>query len=176
MVREMLFQPSPTTAQKRLVQKLQEKKISCLENIKIEGWEVDILIHPYHLAVEIDGFYHLSKTQKQRDEEKTRQLTAAGYHVVRFTNTEIYENCDSCVKKVEYLIHGHKTKVKDAAKVKSAEETWHKELRQILAELKEKEDVETNNRSPGPSVGKGRGRGKRGGEKGEAFGEKKEGG
>lgn len=172
----MLFQPSPTAAQKRLVKKLQERKISCLENIKIDGWEVDILIPPYHLAVEIDGFYHLSKTQKEKDEEKTRQLTAAGYHVVRFTNTEIYEDCDSCVRKVEHLIHGHKTKVKEAAKVEPAEETWHKELKQILTGLKEKEDGQSKDGSPGPRAGNGRDCGKREGRKGETCGEKREGG
>jgi|GEM_PF-2419285 len=151
-----MFQPSPTAAQKRLVQKLQEKKIPCLENKQVKGWEVDILIPPYHLAVEIDGFYHLSKTQKQRDEEKTAQLTAAGYHVVRFTNTEIYENCEACVKKVEYLIYGHKTKVKEAKKENPPEEAWRNELRHIMDKLIEKEGTQSNNRLTRQSAPKGR--------------------
>ena len=90
------------------------------------GWEVDILIPSGHLAVEIDGFYHLSTAQQRKDEEKTAQLTAAGYHVLRFTNTEIHEDCAACVKFINNLLEEYKTRVKEAQKEDPVGDDWRK--------------------------------------------------
>ncbi|NLZ43648.1 MAG: DUF559 domain-containing protein [Clostridia bacterium] len=134
----MQLQPSITAAQKKLAQGLREKKISYLENQKVAGWEVDILIPSGHLAVEIDGFYHLSTAQQRKDEEKTAQLTAAGYHVLRFTNTEIHEDCAACVELINNLLEEYKTRVKEAQKEDPAGDDWRKNLRKLREELEEK--------------------------------------
>ena len=134
----MQLQPSITAAQKKLAQGLREKKISYLENQKVAGWEVDILIPSGHLAVEIDGFYHLSTAQQRKDEEKTAQLTAAGYHVLRFTNTEIHEDCAACVELINNLLEEYKTRVKEAQKEDPVGDDWRKNLRKLREELEEK--------------------------------------
>ncbi|NLY89274.1 MAG: DUF559 domain-containing protein [Firmicutes bacterium] len=131
----MRFQPSITAAQKKLAQKLRERKIFHQENRKVAGWEVDILIPSGHLAVEIDGFYHLSTAQQLKDEEKTAQLTAAGYHVLRFTNTEIHEDCEACVELISSLLEEYKTRVKEARKEDPAGDAWRKDLRKFREKL-----------------------------------------
>lgn len=131
----MRFQPSITAAQKKLAKGLREKKIPHEENKKVAGWEVDILIPPWHLAVEIDGFYHLSTSQQAKDQEKTTQLTAAGYHVVRFTNTEIHEDCEACVRIITGLINKNKTRVKKAQKEDFTGDAWRKDLRKFREKI-----------------------------------------
>lgn len=156
----MQLQPSITAAQRKLAQGLREKKIPYLENQRVAGWEVDILIPSGHLAVEIDGFYHLSTTQQKKDEEKTAQLTAAGYHVLRFTNTEIHEDCAACVGLINNLLEEYKTRVKEAQKEDPAGDTWRKNLRKLQEELEEKKgksDEEAKNKEKtGERTGKER--------------------
>lgn len=131
----MQLQPSITAAQKKLAQGLREKKIPFQENQTVAGWEVDILIPSGYLAVEIDGFYHLSTAQQLKDEEKTAQLTAAGYHVLRFTNTEIHEDCAACVELISDLLEKYKTRVKEAQKTDPAGDDWREDLRKLRERL-----------------------------------------
>lgn len=46
------------------------------------------------LAVEVDGhdFHERTKEQAQRDKARDRALLLAGYPVIRFTGSEVYEN------------------------------------------------------------------------------------
>lgn len=134
----MHLQPSITAAQKKLAQGLREKKIPYLENQMVDGWEVDILFPSGHLVVEIDGFYHLSTAQQKKDEEKTAQLTAAGYHVLRFTNTEIHQDCAACVERIHNLLEESKTRVKEAQKEDPTGDGWRENLRKLREELAEK--------------------------------------
>ncbi|HHU82836.1 MAG TPA: DUF559 domain-containing protein [Firmicutes bacterium] len=138
----MRLQPSITAAQKKLAQGLREKKIPYRENQKVAGWEVDILIPLGHLAVEIDGFFHLSTAQQMKDEEKTAQLTAAGYHVLRFTNTEIHEDCEACVERINSLLERYKARVKEAQKEDPAGDAWRKNLRKFREKFEDKTEKE----------------------------------
>lgn len=48
-------------------------------------------------AIEIDGLaYHNGQTAFQRDRERDRRLTAAGWRVVRFTAKEVFANGAKC--------------------------------------------------------------------------------
>jgi len=44
------------------------------------------------LIVEVDGATHSTAAELARDKERTRILTSLGFHIVRVTNLDVYEN------------------------------------------------------------------------------------
>ena len=59
-------------------------------NVKVEGFEVDLLWRAGRLIVEVDGFtFHSSRTAFERDRRRDATLNAAGYRVVRVTWQQI---------------------------------------------------------------------------------------
>lgn len=69
------------------------------------------LSHTYDIkiVVECDGhdFHEKTKDQAQRDKERDRVLQSLGYHVMRFTGSEIYKDAFSCAGEVINLIISH---------------------------------------------------------------------
>lgn len=57
----------------------------------------------FFLVVELDGhdFHERTKEQAQRDKERDRNLTRAGYKVMRFTGSEVYANVKSQLEQSE---------------------------------------------------------------------------
>lgn len=77
---------------------------------KIDNYRVDFLLIVSNnkniykkFVIELDGhdFHEKTKEQVQRDKEKDRFLISKGYIVVRFTGSEIYNNCSQ--KVTEFL-------------------------------------------------------------------------
>ena len=62
-------------------------KTPCKKNVK-------------HFVIELDGhdFHEKTKEQAKKDKEKDRFLISEGYTVIRFTGSEIYNNCKDKVK------------------------------------------------------------------------------
>jgi very-short-patch-repair endonuclease len=55
-------------------------------NVRVAGWEVDVLWPPERLVVEVDGYaYHGNRAAFERDRRKDAALVAAGYTVIRIT-------------------------------------------------------------------------------------------
>lgn len=127
-VRRLRFQPSKTGAQKLLAEKLRGEKIPFMENQWLEGMEVDLLLPEYYLVIEIDGFYHLSAGQQLRDLQKDHRLQGAGYHVLRFTNTEIYQNSKDCLRKIKAFIDGQDFHLKKGARSDDEQAPWQSKL------------------------------------------------
>lgn len=83
------------------------KKFNCKFEIfetqeKIDKYRVDFLLivsknnNEYKkFVIELDGhdFHEKTKEQAKKDKEKDRFLISEGYTVVRFTGSEIYNNC-----------------------------------------------------------------------------------
>ena len=124
----MRFEPAKTGAQKLLAEKLRADHITFAENQWLEGWEVDIFLPQYYLVIEIDGFYHLSARQQAKDAEKDQRLQAAGYHVLRFTNSQIYQESKDCLREIKAFISGHERQVKKGAKVVPGPAGWQEQL------------------------------------------------
>lgn len=124
----MRYQPSKTGAQKLLASKLRAENIMFIENQWLEGWEVDIFLPQYYLVIEIDGFFHLSTGQQARDIQKDQRLTAAGYHVLRFTNTQIYQDSKSCLREIKEMIGSHKLQLKRGSQEEKVKANWQKQL------------------------------------------------
>lgn len=57
-------------------------------------------------VVECDGhdFHQKTKAQVERDNERTRDLQACGYEVIRFSGSEIYHKTEQCVKEIVKII------------------------------------------------------------------------
>ena len=134
----MRFQPSKTGAQKLLAEKLRGEKISFLENHWLEGMEVDIFLPEYYLVIEIDGFYHLSTGQQVKDLQKDQRLEAAGYHVLRFTNSQIYQDSKDCLRKIKAFIDGHEFQLKKGARLEDEQAPWQSKLAAYKKKLDQK--------------------------------------
>jgi len=59
---------------------------SPLTNVRLEGWEVDLLWRTQRLVVEMDGFEtHRTREAFERDRRRDGVLQAAGFRVIRLT-------------------------------------------------------------------------------------------
>ena len=59
-----------------------------------------------YFIVECDGhdFHEKTKLQAARDKQRDRNMTAAGYHVLRFTGSEIWKDTRKCACEVRETI------------------------------------------------------------------------
>lgn len=75
--------------------------------VQIDKYRVDFLLvsaeTSQRFVIECDGhnFHERTKEQAQRDRQRDRDLTAAGYIVLRFTGSEIWRDPWSCVEQIE---------------------------------------------------------------------------
>lgn len=77
---------------------------------RIDGYRIDFLVgalssldaKPEWAVVECDGhdFHEKTKEQARRDKKRDRHFTAKGYHVFRFTGSEIYHDPGACARQV----------------------------------------------------------------------------
>ncbi|NLW59764.1 MAG: DUF559 domain-containing protein [Firmicutes bacterium] len=139
-MRSLRFQPSKTRAQKILAAKLRGEKIHFLENQWLEGLEVDLLLPNYYLVIEIDGFFHLSAGQQEKDQQKDQRLEAAGYHVLRFTNSQIYQNSKECLRQIRAFIDGQESQLKKGACPEEEQAPWQSKLAAYKKRLDQEEE------------------------------------
>jgi very-short-patch-repair endonuclease len=68
-------------------------------------YRLDFAIPDKRIAIELDGHeYHKTKYQRTHDARRDRWLYGQGWHVLRFTGTEIHQNLDRCVNEICDLI------------------------------------------------------------------------
>ena len=91
-----------TDAELILWQRLKARR---LEGIKfrrqqpIEDFIVDFLSFEKRIIIELDGGQHAEDRQKDRERDKL--LTKAGFKVLRFWNNEIFENLDGVLERIQ---------------------------------------------------------------------------
>ena len=74
-------------------------------NARVSGYEVDFLWAQHKLVVETDGTAtHLTRSAFERDRERDRRLTIAGYRVVRFTWRDVVRRPKSVAAELRGLI------------------------------------------------------------------------
>lgn len=86
------------------------------EEVSVNGmnYRIDLLVVCYdgkngrYYAIECDGhdFHEKTKEQAARDKKRDRDLMSAGYHVIRFTGSEIYNNPLQCATEVRKIAFG----------------------------------------------------------------------
>ena len=85
----------------------QRIKARRLEGIKfrrqqpIEDFIVDFLSFENRIIIELDGGQHVEDRQKDRERDKL--LTQAGFKVLRFWNNEIFENLDGVLERIQEI-------------------------------------------------------------------------
>jgi len=58
----------------------------------IARYIVDFVALDGKLVIEVDGGTHATDRERTRDDERTRELESLGFHVMRVTNVDVYEN------------------------------------------------------------------------------------
>jgi len=96
--------PRRTKAEKLLAAALSKENIRFLQNVHLEGYEFDFLLPDYRIVIEVDGFFHLSASQRQVDTFKESLLTQKGYTLFRIDNHQIYHNLESPVYSIKEFI------------------------------------------------------------------------
>ena len=78
---------------------------------KNKGKYTDIL----KLIIECDGhdFHERTKEQVKKDNERTRNLQKAGYEVLRFSGSEIYNNTNKCVNEIIKFVYSRYNNLQD---------------------------------------------------------------
>jgi very-short-patch-repair endonuclease len=83
-------------------------------NVKVHGWEVDLLWSEHRLIVEVDALStHTSPRDFERDRRKDAELTLLGYTVIRITRRQIEQEPEAVVARISAALslssspHGH---------------------------------------------------------------------
>jgi very-short-patch-repair endonuclease len=95
---------SQTSAEARLWQALRNRKLARWKFRRqhpIDRYVVDFVTLDGKLVVEVDGVTHSTERELARDAERTRILETCGFHVVRVTNMDVYENLDGVLEMID---------------------------------------------------------------------------
>ena len=68
---------------------------------EIAGYIVDFYCHEQRLCIEIDCGLHLIARQKAIDAYRDSVITSQGYRVMRYSLSEVIENCKGVLQKIE---------------------------------------------------------------------------
>jgi very-short-patch-repair endonuclease len=66
----------------------------------INEYVVDFVTLDGRLIVEVDGVTHATPAQLAYDARRTRVLEDAGFFMLRFSNTDVYENLDGVLEMI----------------------------------------------------------------------------
>jgi very-short-patch-repair endonuclease len=53
------------------------------------------------LIVEVDGVTHSTPSEIKRDTARTAVLESCGFHIVRVSNTDVYDNIEGVLEMIE---------------------------------------------------------------------------
>ncbi|MDP2411205.1 MAG: endonuclease domain-containing protein [Pseudolabrys sp.] len=95
---------SQTSAEARLWQALRARRLARWKFRRqhpIGRYVVDFITIEGKLVVEVDGVTHAAPTEISRDAARTEFLEAFGFHVVRVSNIDVYENLDGVLEMID---------------------------------------------------------------------------
>ena len=97
---------NPTEAENILWNALSEQKLGYKIRRQhiVSQYILDFAYLDCRLAIELDGGYHNTEDQQYDDAVRTKNLEALGWHVLRFTNDEVYNNLDEVLAKIKSAI------------------------------------------------------------------------
>ncbi|WP_420795881.1 endonuclease domain-containing protein [Ktedonobacter racemifer] len=75
------------------------------------SYKIDIANPLLKIAIEVDGASHSTLARQAQDVKKTQFLTGQKWAVLRFTNLEVMEHLEDCVKTVMSTISKSKTSI-----------------------------------------------------------------
>ena len=106
---------NPTPAEKKLRYSfLTSHPSKFLRKKPIDNYIVDFYAHQEQLIIEVDGDTHRSDEEIRYDQERTKKLESYGLSMIRFTNTEIFEQFEAVCARIDQILEQkkeHKKKV-----------------------------------------------------------------
>ncbi len=94
-----------TAAEKLLWKQLNKNKLGFRFKPQhpIDVYIVDFYCHTLNLAIELDGESH--KNSKEYDQDRTFELENFGIRVIRFNNSEVFQNINKVIAQIKYVIN-----------------------------------------------------------------------
>ena len=106
-LRARALRKQSTEAEKKLWQKLRRKQFQGLRfrrQYPLGPYFGDFVCLPARLVVEVDGASHTDFDQVQHDERRTHWLVSQNFHVLRFWNSDIFENIDGVIERIDAVM------------------------------------------------------------------------
>ncbi len=94
---------SQTSAEAKLWQALRNRRLARWKFRRqhpIDRYVVDFVTLEGKLIVEVDGVTHSESSELKRDRERSEVLEACGFHIVRVSNTDIYDNLEGVLEMI----------------------------------------------------------------------------
>jgi len=82
----------PTPAELHLKKEFQRKGIRFRSQRPIDFYIVDFLIFMKAIVIEVDGGYHFTPEQRQKDKKRQEYIERKGFEVIRVTNKQVFDN------------------------------------------------------------------------------------
>ena len=95
---------SQTSAEARLWQALRNRRLARWKFRRqhpIDRYIVDFVTLAGKLVVEVDGVTHAEPSERARDKARSDVLEACGFHIVRVSNIDVYDNLDGVLEMIE---------------------------------------------------------------------------
>ena len=106
-LRARALRKQSTEAEKKLWQKLRRKQFHGLRfrrQYPLGPYFGDFVCLPARLVVEVDGATHAERDQAQHDERRTQWPASQNFRVLRFWNSDIFENIDGVVERIDAVM------------------------------------------------------------------------
>lgn len=97
----------PTDAERILWEKLRKRQLDNYyfrRQHSISNYIADFYCHSMKLIIEVDGAIHDSTEAIEYDNDRTYVLKEFGFTVIRFSNSEIFENIDLVIEKIREVL------------------------------------------------------------------------
>jgi len=65
---------------------------------------LDFYCHKLRLVIEIDGGYHFTRLQQEKDRNRTLGISKYKVDVIRFTNMEVIDDYESTIEKIDSIV------------------------------------------------------------------------
>lgn len=94
---------NPTEAERVMWELVRRRQLGVVfkRQYIIDEYIVDFVCLEKRLIVEVDGAYHSAGEQKELDKKREDRLIALGYHILRFSNSEVMVVPDKVVEKIK---------------------------------------------------------------------------
>ncbi len=106
--RALQLRNAETSAEARLWQALRNRRLAHWKFRRqhpIDRFVVDFVTIDGKLIVEVDGVTHDSEAAAVHDAERTAILESLGFHVVRVTNIDVYENLNGVLEMIDSTLN-----------------------------------------------------------------------
>lgn len=102
-----LMRSNPTKAEDMLWQSLKNRKLDGYKFRRqhpILHFIADFYCYEAKLIIEVDGGYHQTQNQKEKDDGRAYELGKYGIKILRFTNEQIYDSLDAVLENIKKFL------------------------------------------------------------------------